>query len=736
MTSFELDFLIKKYLVNKEVFVCPLHAIVLLITQSDRLDEFLAKQGIQVNLLKKELNKAFFDWLKKAPNKNLSDIQYKKNVSECFRRAFQENTAKNLLTQFLLGHLVDNSGLNTSFKAAHNPILQKHKISLEYLFPFFYEMESRKFPFQNEEAKSEENDEEKIDFVKTLKNMVPDFDDVIDCPVSGRDNDLKELQSSLLKLSKSNVMLLGKAGVGKTALVEGFAWLIAQEKCHPLFFNRPIISINIGELMAGTQLRGDLEEKISDMLKFAENSKCILFIDEIHQIATGRSGQENIMNLLKDKMARGKISVIGATTFEEYQQIEDTAFKRRFQEQNVLEPTEQMTLDILEKLTKKYEEHYNISIPYETLQKTVLFSGRFVNHRNFPDKAIDLLESSCVRAGFENLTECTPQIVQDTLSAKFNIPANLLDNNVQKSLINLETELKTNIFGQDKALQSISETITSSYILKQHKESPLSVMFFAGPSGIGKTETAEVLAKKLGRQIIRLNMNEFQSPQSVSKLGGAEPGFIGYEKGGQLTNAVSQNPYSVILLDEFEKAHPAVQRAFLQIFDKGIFTDNKGQTHSFKNTIIIMSSNAGTDYSQISSVGYKKTETTKVRLSRAKLKSYFLPEFFGRINKIVEFETLSDDALNQLIDNIVNDFNNNLHNDYKYTISLDYNLKQQIKRLSYSPEQGARLLNNTFSDIIETPLSKYLLKNPNGNGLLQIYLDTKGYVQIQNQNTK
>jgi ATP-dependent Clp protease ATP-binding subunit ClpA len=539
--------------------------------------------------------------------------------------------------------------------------------------------------------------------------------------IVGRDKEINQLECALAKLNKSNAVLLGKTGVGKTAVVEALAQRIASRQSHHLLWDTELLSINIGELVAGTCWRGDLEKRIKDILIRAEKNKSILFIDEIHQLASYRSESEGIMDMLKEKTGRGAVRLIGATTDEEYRKIEDAAFRRRFTEIQIPEPTEDMTLQILRGMRPKYTRPYEIRIDLRALREIVDVSARFIHNRNFPDKAIDLLASSCVAATARKERVLYERHIHHVAAEQLNIPKNMIAAGEKKSILSLEEKLRKNIFGQDAAISEISETLAVNYAFRRDASRPESVLFFAGPSGVGKTETAEVLAKQLCRDFVRLNMNEFQSEMSVSKLGGAEPGYIGYEKGGQLTNAVMKKPYAVILMDEFEKAHGLVQDALLQAFDKGIFTDSGGREYSLRNNIIIMSSNAGVDYSRPVGFG-AKADAYAPEVSDEKLKKIFLPEFLGRVNKIVKFRALTKSALDMIFDKLVSDLDKSVVDGYGHSVVVEYDAKASVIEAGASPELGARMMKDAFRDIVEKPLAKYLLRNrkeiPYGAGII------------------
>ena len=748
MTSYELNQLLINGIKGRVLYIYPEHVIVIMLLNCKEVKKYCKSHGIKSSDID-TIKSLFGTWVDKGSTYDLdssdTQIHYR---SEDVLAAAEKNYKKN---EFLINVFADmfvakfscdkKYGRNTPDEEFHRDVynhLEKYGISLEKLFPEKQKKLMKEFSFadtnnNNSLPKKEEN--------TPFKNIVTEFIEIKENPVFGRDDEINMLQRVLLKLNKSNAVMLGKAGVGKTAVVEGLAWMIAHGKCHPLLAGKEILSFNMNELTAGTCWRGELEKKLKDLLEHAEAENSILFIDEIHQLAGHRAQTENIMDVLKEKIARGRVRIIGATTDDEYRKIQDTAFRRRFQEIDIKEPSAEMTFRILGNLRHIYQDYYNLIIGDAVLQEVVAKSKRFIHDRNFPDKAIDLLASACVLASQENApkdkdentnkfnflkqtamllggakkkeektpTELNADHVNCILSTTLNLPMNMLCAGEKYQILHLEEKLRGEIFGQDAAIAEISDTLVASYALRRDISRPESIMFLAGPSGVGKTETAEVLAKILGRDFVRLNMSEYQTAASVSKLSGAEPGYIGFENGGQLSNAIERKPYSVILLDEFEKAHPDVQRAFMQVFDKGMLVDNTGKELSLKNNIIIMASNAGVKYPKPLGFGAEKEAVPIV--SDKKLENMFLPEFLGRINKIVKFTSLSANALDKIINKLILDLDKYVSENYGHNIEMDDDAKSLVISAGFSPNLGARLLKDTFYQMVERPLAKRLLEN-------------------------
>ena len=545
-------------------------------------------------------------------------------------------------------------------------------------------------------------------------------------PIFFRDREIGLMENNLLKMNKNNVILVGKPGVGKTALVEGLAYNISHNLSHPLLKGKKILSFNVTELMAGTLYRGDLEENILELMDYAKDNNCILFIDEIHSLVTGSNEEENISDMLKPYLNDENIRVIGATTDEEYRKMRDMAFNRRFNKIDVPEPDAKTTLAILKKLTPKFTKRFHVQIPADVLEEIVSKSDSFIHDRCFPDKAIDLLDYVCVLASKEPVEagqkypECSKKHIIKALTDNFNVPENMVAKDEHVRMLDLEKDINGRVFGQQDAIKQVSDTLVCSYVLPNHSlKRPQSVMLFLGPSGVGKTETAKTIAELLGRKFTSLNMNEYQTDIDVSRLMGSAPGYVGYEEGGKLTNFVSKNPCSVVLFDEFEKAHPNVQKILLQIFDQGTCTNNYGDDISFKNTIIILASNAGSVYDK--PMGYSNNAfVPEVRVDEESISKIFMPEFLGRINRIVKFNALSKPVLMDIVNRLVSELSTTLKQDHNVNFVINDDVKNFIINQGYKPELGARKIQNTFVELVEQPVSYQIIQNytnwhqPNG----------------------
>ncbi|MGN1134153.1 MAG: ATP-dependent Clp protease ATP-binding subunit [Oscillospiraceae bacterium] len=558
----------------------------------------------------------------------------------------------------------------------------------------------------------------------TRKSVCEDFD-----PVIGRENELLRLMEILCRRTKNNPCLVGEAGVGKTAIVEALAVKILQGKVPDRLQNKRIISLDIALLLAGAKYRGDFEERLKLCMEEAESAgNCILFIDEIHNImgAGAAEGAIDAANILKPQLARGKIQVIGATTYDEYRShIEkDSATERRFQILQIEPPTLQQTLDILKGLRSKYEEHHNVKISDKVLEKTVELADKYIHNRYFPDKAIDVLDEACSAASVENsdmksskafisdifddyitgkisrekylnaitekhkikLITLTEESISRVVSNMTGIPCSELNEKDKTKLSRLEQQLNSKIIGQEDAIKTVCNAVRRFRIGLKNENRPMGSFIFLGPSGIGKSMLASELSKQLFHRpdaLIRIDMSEYMEKHSVSKLIGAPPGYVGYENGGILTEQVRQKPYSVLLLDEIEKAHPDVFNLLLQILEDGFLTDSSGKKVSFTSILIIMTSNCGVKKcSQETALGFNSPAPFKDRESMKKimldsLKEFLSPELLGRIDETIVFNSLSKENLNAIAVNELEKLKIRLQK-LGYNFSYDENVPEYI----------------------------------------------------------
>ena len=595
-------------------------------------------------------------------------------------------------------------------------------------------------------------------------------------PVIGRDAEIIRVIEILNRRTKNNPVLIGEPGVGKTAVVEGLAQKIVDGNVPQKLQNKQVIRLDVVSLVQGTGIRGQFEERMQKLMEeIRERKDVILFIDEIHEIVgAGSAGDGNMDagNILKPALARGELQLVGATTLNEYRIIEkDAALERRMQPVKVDEPSVEETITILRGIQKKYEDYHHVKYSDDAIEAAANLSNRYIQDRFLPDKAIDLLDEAGSKMNLtlnfvdpqeidkrlveaENLkTQATreedyeraayfrdqiakykemqqqtinedgiPVITEKTIEAvveeKTNIPVGDLKEKEQSQLINLADDLKTHVIGQDDAVDKIAKAIRRNRVGLGTPNRPIGSFLFVGPTGVGKTELSKQLAIELfgsADSMIRFDMSEYMEKQAVAKLVGAPPGYVGYEEAGQLTEKVRRNPYSLILLDEVEKAHPDVMHMFLQVLDDGRLTDGQGRTVSFKDTIIIMTSNAGTGKTE-ASVGFGAAREGRTNSVLGELSNYFSPEFMNRFDGIIEFKALSKDNLLQIVNLMLDDVNKRLATNDIHLEVTD-KVKEKLVDLGYDPKMGARPLRRTIQDHIEDAITDFYLKNPSEKDL-------------------
>ena len=608
-------------------------------------------------------------------------------------------------------------------------------------------------------------------------------------PVIGRDDEIIRVIEILNRRTKNNPVLIGEPGVGKTAVVEGLAQKIVDGDVPHKLQGKQVIRLDVVSLVQGTGIRGQFEERMQKLMEeIRKREDIILFIDEIHEIVgAGSAGDGNMDagNILKPALARGELQLVGATTLNEYRIIEkDAALERRMQPVKVDEPTVEETIIILKGIQKKYEDYHHVQYTDAAIEAAATLSNRYIQDRFLPDKAIDLLDEAGSKMNLtlnfvdpkvidqrlieaENLKsqatreedfekaayfrdqiakykemqkkkvtdQDTPIISEKTIEhiieQKTNIPVGDLKEKEQSQLIHLAEDLKSHVIGQDDAVDKIAKAIRRNRVGLGTPNRPIGSFLFVGPTGVGKTELSKQLAIELfgsADSMIRFDMSEYMEKHSVAKLVGAPPGYVGYDEAGQLTEKVRRNPYSLILLDEVEKAHPDVMHMFLQVLDDGRLTDGQGRTVSFKDSIIIMTSNAGTGKAE-ASVGFGAAREGRTNSVLGELGNFFSPEFMNRFDGIIEFKALSKDNLLQIVELMLADVNKRLSSN---NIHLDVTdkVKEKLVDLGYDPKMGARPLRRTIQDYIEDAITDYYLENPSEKDLKAV-MTSKGKIQIK-----
>lgn len=689
------------------------------------------------------------------------------------------NEAKNLKHNYvgtehiLLAILKTESSLNSIFNAyklTYKGVKNEINRLLNVTQPTQAESTKKTYESKKEQKTKLFIEEYARDLTDMAKNAKLD-------PVIGRETEIMRVIQTLSRKTKNNPILVGEAGVGKTAIAEGLALEISRGKVHSSLLNKRVMSLDIGLLLAGTRFRGDFEERLKRVIEDVQNNEIILFIDEIHTIigAGSAEGAIDAANIMKPILARGEIQCIGATTHNEYRKYfeRDAALERRFQKIVVEEPSVENSIRILQGLKKTYEDYHRVEYTEEALKAAVELSSRYINDRFLPDKAIDLIDEAGAKAKiffvqrppqieelelelkelsnekeqmvksqeyekaaqvrdlykekkqkmnelileWENSTQnnrhrIEKEIICNIVSQWTGVPVNKIDEKENNKLIDLEKILHQRVIGQDKAVESVSRAIIRSRTGFKSENRPSGSFVFMGPTGVGKTELAKTIGDFLfGKKnsFYHLNMSEFMEPHSVSKLIGSPPGYVGYDESGQLTEFVRKNPYSVVLLDEIEKAHPSVFNIFLQVMEEGTLTDSKGKKINFKDTILIMTSNIAADQIQKGGrLGFEinsgESESNKENLVKDELKKHFSPEFLNRIDDVIYFQPLKEEEIYQIIDLMIKDFNKKLIS-RSVSIEVTESAKKLLLKKGYDKSYGARPLRRVFQREIEDYIS-------------------------------
>lgn len=555
-----------------------------------------------------------------------------------------------------------------------------------------------------------------IDLVELAKK------DKID-PLVGRTEEVQRVMQVLCRRKKNNPILVGEAGVGKTAIVEGLALKIAKSETPRVLEDAKLYALDIGSLLSGAKYRGDFEKRLKDVLgELKAKPNSILFIDEIHTIVGAGAtsgGSMDLSNLLKPSLATGEIKCIGATTYSEYRNFfdKDRALSRRFSKLDVSEPSIDDTYKILLGLKSRYEKHHGIKYPQKVLRSSVELAKKYINDKFLPDSAIDLIDE--VGASFHlqkrKRKAVSIQDIETILARVANIPSRSVSSDETELMRDLESKLKAKVFGQDEAIENLVAAIKRGRAGLSNPNSPVGSFLFSGPTGVGKTEVAKQLAKQLGIHFERFDMSEYMEKHTVSRLIGAPPGYVGYEEGGQLTEAIKKHPYSVLLLDEIEKAHPDLLNILLQVFDDATLSDNNANKADFRNVIIIMTSNLGTKES--AQVGFTKVENHQ---TNSAIKEFFAPEFRNRLDAIVNFSALKSEVMVFVVQKLLAELELQLK-DKNIKIEATSRAKKYLADKGYSKELGARVVQRVISDEIKTPLSdEILFGRLKGGGIVKI----------------
>lgn len=558
-------------------------------------------------------------------------------------------------------------------------------------------------------------------------------------PLIGRDAEVERVIQTLCRRRKNNPLLVGEAGVGKTAIAEGLAWRITQNDVPEILRNAVVYSLDMGALLAGTKYRGDFEQRLKAVLKQLKDSPHgILFIDEIHTIigaGSASGGTLDASNLLKPALSSGQLKCIGATTYTEYRGVfeKDHALSRRFQKIDVNEPTVEQTIQILRGLKSKFEEHHGVKYSASALTSAAELAARFINDRHLPDKAIDVIDEAGAAQRILPKSKQKKTIgkseIEEIISKIARIPPQSVNQDDRTKLQTIDRDLKNVVFGQDPAIEALASAIKMARAGLGKTDKPIGSFLFSGPTGVGKTEVAKQLAFIMGIELIRFDMSEYMERHAVSRLIGAPPGYVGFDQGGLLTEAITKKPHAVLLLDEIEKAHPDIFNILLQVMDHGTLTDNNGRKTDFRNVIIVMTTNAGAESLQKRSIGF--TEKKEAGDEMADIKRMFTPEFRNRLDAIISFRALDEDIILRVVDKFLMQLEEQLHEKKVEAVFTD-NLRKFLGKKGFDPLMGARPMSRLIQDMIRKALADELLfgKLVTG-GRVTVDLDEKDQVKLE-----
>lgn len=557
-------------------------------------------------------------------------------------------------------------------------------------------------------------------------------------PLIGREEEIDRVIQVLCRRRKNNPLLVGEAGVGKTAIAEGLAWRITQKTVPDVLQDAVVYALDMGALLAGTKYRGDFEQRLKAVLKqLGENPGAILFIDEIHTIigaGSASGGTLDASNLLKPALSGGQLKCIGATTFVEFRNVfeKDHALARRFQKIDINEPTVEQTVQILRGLKSRFEEHHKVKYSVAALTTAAELSARFISDRRLPDKAIDVIDEAGAAQRILPKSKQKKTIgkaeIEEIIARIARVPAQSVNQDDRTKLQNLERDLKNVVFGQDKAIEALAASIKMARAGLGKQDKPIGAFLFSGPTGVGKTEVARQLAFALGIELIRFDMSEYMERHAVSRMIGAPPGYVGFDQGGLLTEAITRKPHAVLLLDEIEKAHPDIFSILLQVMDHGTLTDNNGRKADFRNVIIIMTTNAGAESLQKASIGF--TGSRQAGDEMADIKRLFTPEFRNRLDAIISFRPLGEAIILRVVDKFLMQLEEQLH-EKKVEVVFTDALRRMLAQKGFDPLMGARPMLRLIQDLIRRALADELLfgRLVDG-GAVTVDLDEKGEIRL------
>ena len=715
--------------------------LLLMILSDYEVDEFFKSKTISAETIKNELN----DHIAKNSLKRL-DQQKSVQPTLGFQRVLQRAVFH-----------IQSSGQGVvkpinilvaifSEKESHSVfLLNKYKISrLDVVSYLSHGTKKKEQPSDEDKLSSANSDEvnssKENEFLINLNDQVKDnkIDKII-----GRKKEIDRLIQILCRRNKNNPLLVGESGVGKTAIAEGLAYLVSKNNVPTIMSGVIVYSLDIAALIAGTKYRGDFEKRLKSVLSFLLNqNNPILFIDEIHTIigaGSASGGSLDVSNLLKPALGKGEIRCIGSTTFQEYRGIfnQNQALSRRFQKIDVVEPSFDECEEILMGIKDIYEDYHSVKYTDESIKSAVELSSKYINDRFLPDKAIDVVDETGALLNINRKNDKEINVsksdIEATIAKITKIPEQSITSNDKKSLKNIETNLKRVIFGQDKAVETLSNAIKLSRVGLRDENKTIGSFLFTGPTGVGKTEISKQLSEILGIELIRFDMSEYMERHTVSRLIGAPPGYVGFDQGGLLTEAIVKSPHCVLLLDEIEKAHPDIFNILLQVMDAGVLTDNNGRKSDFRNVILIMTTNIGAELLSKRNIGFSKTTNESDAMNS--LNKLFSPEFRNRLDETIQFNYLDKNVILSIVDKFLTKLQAQLD---KKNVEINVSSKviNWIADNGYDKEMGARPMERFISQNIKKPLvDKLLFGSLKGGGLIKLDIE-KGKLKFIDSKTK
>ncbi len=701
----------------------------------DKGKEVLSGCGVDMFKLKNQLERFFLDHLEVMPPSGDREIVQTIGVQRVMHRALGhvQSAGKNMIQAGDLLAVMFEEEEAFAVYYLRTQGLSRLDI-LEYIS---HEMESDQPGSACPDCRPKEKSDKDGNFLALYTdNLVEKARKGLIDPLVGREPEMKRVIQVLLRRRKNNPIFVGDPGVGKTAMAEGLALQISDRKVPDTFLKTNIYALDMGSLLAGTKFRGDFEARLKGVINELQKIKgAILFIDEIHTIVGAGAtsgGSMDASNILKPVLASGEIRCIGSTTYEEYKNHfeKDKALSRRFQKIELPEPSIRESVEILKGLRPYYEDFHHVRYMPSAIDAAVDLSARFINDRFLPDKAIDVMDEAgavhVLEGAPRGKKQVTPKDIERVIASMAKIPARQISSSDKGKLLDLDRDLKNVIFGQDKAVDTLARAIKRSRAGLREENKPVGSFLMIGPTGVGKTELSKQLAEVLGIKFIRFDMSEYMEKHAVARLIGAPPGYVGFDQGGLLTEAIRKSPYSVLLLDEIEKAHPDMFNILLQIMDYATLTDNNGRKADFRHVILLMTSNAGAREMGSKSIGFgQEAKDDLTAKGIAAVEKLFSPEFRNRLDAIVTFEALSSKVMELIVDKNINELNRQLK-DKKVVLTLSGPARSWLARKGYDPMFGARPLSRVMQEMIKDPLAeKLLFENLDKKTAIKIELNNK-----------